>query len=105
DGWSELYEFTQEPQRHKDYAIYNHFAATHTTSPFVNQIVAIRITPDVRYTLRDRMLAVGQPDGTSEERAVAADDLGETLRETFGIGLSVDEVATLLDPPVDRPSR
>lgn len=105
DGWSDLYAFTDDPQLPQDYRVYNHFAATHPRSPFVNQVVAIRITPEVRYTLRDRTLVTGRPGGASVERPVPDNELASTLRDTFGIRLSANEIATLLDPPAARPAR
>lgn len=56
EGWSEMYEFSLEPQRPIDYAVYNHYTATHPRSPFVGQVVAQRLEADVQHVLRGGML-------------------------------------------------
>lgn len=96
----DLYAFTQEPQHRIDYEIANHFTATHPSSPFVGQAVAIRTTPEERFTLRGLTLATRRADGTSGERLIDADELGAVLRETFGIALGEDEISRLRDRAV-----
>lgn len=91
----DLYAFTGDPQHRIDYVIANHFTATHPSSSFANQVVAMRTTPQERSTLRGRTLATRRGDGASEEREIAAAELGEVLRETFGIALTAGEIARL----------
>lgn len=105
DGWRDLYEFTLEPQRAPDYRVYNHYTSTHPASHFVSQVTAIRITPDARFTLRDRTLSVTRPGGAPEAREVVDGDVAALLRETFGIDLTPDEITLVLDPPSERPAR
>lgn len=95
DGWSDLYAFTLEPQRPIDYAVYNHYTATHPDSPFVGQAVAMRTTPEVRYTLRGVELTTTRPDSTTERRDLTGDELHEALRATFGINLEAEELGRL----------
>jgi len=97
DGWSDLYGFTQESQRPNDYLVYNHFVSTHPASPFVGQIVAIRITPRARYTLRGRSLTTVWPDGGSEQRELRPAEVIGVLDDTFGIALGAED-ATRLTP-------
>ena len=96
DGWTDLYAYTREPQHPIDYAVYNHYTATHPRSPFVDQVVAIRLTPSERYTLRNRLLIVHRADGASEQREVSATDLIDTLRHTFGIELEPGDAERLM---------
>lgn len=96
DGWSNLYAYTREPQRHIDYVIYNHYTATHPRSPFVDQVVAIRLTPNERYTLRNRLLSVHRADGSSEQQEVNSTDMVDTLRYTFGIELEPADADRLM---------
>jgi N-hydroxyarylamine O-acetyltransferase len=95
DGWSDLYAFTLEPQRPIDYAVYNHYTATHPRSPFVRQVVVLRTEPDVQHALRGRQLTTTRPDGATETRPLTADELPAVLAGTFGIRLDADETEGL----------
>jgi N-hydroxyarylamine O-acetyltransferase len=94
-GWSDLYAFTLEPQRPIDYAVYNHYTATHPRSPFVGQVVVLRTEPDVQHALRGRQLTTTRPDGATETRPLTADELPAVLAGTFGIRLDADETEGL----------
>lgn len=101
EGWSDLYTFTLEPQRHIDYVVVNHFTATHPSSPFVGQLAALRAEADVQYQLRDRQLRLVRPDGVAEVRSLTATGRIAVLKDPFGIVLSAEEEAhlrTLQDP-------
>lgn len=95
DGWSDLYAFTLEPQRPIDYAVYNHYTATHPRSPFVGQLVALRTEPYAEHVLRGLQLTTNRPDGAAESRLLAFDELPGVLAGTFGIELGDDEAADL----------
>jgi N-hydroxyarylamine O-acetyltransferase len=94
---ADLYAFTGESQHRVDYVIANHFTATHPSSPFVGQVVAIRTTPRERFLLRGLTLTTKRAGGASDERVIAPDELGEVLRTTFGIALEAGEVAHIRD--------
>jgi N-hydroxyarylamine O-acetyltransferase len=97
----DLYAFTEEAQHRVDYVIANHFTATHPSSPFVGQAVAIRTTPDVRHTLRGLTLTTTRAGSTPHERMIDPERLGEVLRETFGIALGEDEITRIRDRAVE----
>jgi len=95
DGWTQLYAFTSEPQRPIDYAVFNHYTATHPRSPFVGQLVVLRTEPDVKYSLRGRELTTTRPGGVVETREITAGELTGVLGDRFGIGLEADDAAYL----------
>lgn len=95
DGWMDLYLFTEEPQRHIDYVVYNHYTATHPNSPFVRGPRAVRVKPDVRYTLGGSTFISKFPDGSSEKQNLPEDEVIAMLRETFGIVLSPEDTSRL----------
>ena len=95
DGWAELYQFTLEAQRPIDYAVYNHYTATHPRSPFVGQVVVLRTEPQVQYALRGRELTTTRPDGATQTREVGVDELVDVLADPFAIGLDAEEAAGL----------
>jgi N-hydroxyarylamine O-acetyltransferase len=95
EGWSELYAFTPEPQRPIDYAVFNHYTATHPRSPFVGQIVALRTEADARYALRHLELTTSRPDGSTDVRRLEPDAIADVLAERFAIELEAEEAARL----------
>jgi len=95
DGWSDLYAFTLEAQRPIDYAVYNHYTATHPRSPFTGQVVALRTEPQIQHALRGRELTTTRPDGTSESLQLAADEALGVLADLYGISLNAQDTATL----------
>jgi len=95
EGWSDLYAFTLEAQRPVDYEVYNHYTATHPRSPFVGQVVVLRIEPDVQHALRGRQLTTTRPDGVPETLLLAEDELPDVLGDLFAISLDPAEAAAL----------
>ncbi|KUJ68605.1 acetyltransferase [Streptomyces albus subsp. albus] len=95
DGWFDLYSFTLEERYPVDYAVMNHYIATHPHSPFVARPVVQRTDPGVRRSLVGTVLTIARPDGTAEERPVRADELGAVLREVFGIDIAAEDLAML----------
>jgi N-hydroxyarylamine O-acetyltransferase len=102
DGWSDLCAFTLEPQHPIDYAVYSHYTATHPRSPFVGQVVAFRAEPDARHALRGRQLTTTRPDGVTENRELAIEDLPDILAERFGVDLNAEEAAGLREVEANR---
>jgi N-hydroxyarylamine O-acetyltransferase len=101
EGWSERYVYTQERQHHVDYVAASHFTSTYPGSHFVQNPVAVRLTPQARHRLNGLELATATPDGTDERRKLTPRDLDTTLRQVFGIELDpsgVDRIAAALAP-------
>lgn len=96
----DLYAFSGELQHRVDYDIANHFTATHPSSPFVDQAVAMRTTPQERFTLRGLTLTTTRAGGMTDERLIDPEGLGEVLRATFGIALGEDEIVRVRDHAV-----
>ncbi len=95
EGWSDLYVFNLEPQRPIDYAVYNHYTATHPSSPFVGRAVVLRTQPHVQHALRGQQLTTTRPAGAMETLDLTVDELPEVLSDLFGISLDPDEAAGL----------
>lgn len=85
DGWADLYEFSEDPQDPIDYEPPNHFVATHPSSPFTRTLTAQRITPEVRYALRNRDLMTDRGNGVVESRTVSDEELLSVLDQVFGL--------------------
>lgn len=96
DGWFDLYSVDLAQHYPGDYAVQNHYTATHPDSPFVAQLVVQRTTPDSRYALRGQELQITTADGRIEHRGVSDGELIGVLRDTFGVDLTSEEAAILI---------
>ncbi|WP_027948157.1 arylamine N-acetyltransferase family protein [Litchfieldella anticariensis] len=85
EEWNSLYELSLEPQLDVDYELPNWYTATHPSSHFLTNLSVARTTPEARYTLSDGRLTVRTPEGDVEKRSLAANELEQVLRETFGL--------------------
>ncbi|MEU6000774.1 arylamine N-acetyltransferase [Streptomyces sp. NPDC047197] len=95
-GWFDLYEYTLEERLPVDYVVMNHYTSTHPMSSFIRRPVIQRAAPEARRTLIGARLTVARPDGTSDERGVSTQELGEVLDREFGIELNADDRAELI---------
>ncbi|MWA14076.1 arylamine N-acetyltransferase family protein [Streptomyces sp. BA2] len=95
-GWFDLYEYTLEERLPVDYVVMNHYTSTHPMSSFIRRPVIQRAAPEARRTLVGEHLTVTRPDGTSDERDVSVEELGDVLDREFGIELSADDRAELI---------
>lgn len=102
-GWSDLYSFTEEAQHRADYEIVNYYTATNPASPFVGQIVTMRVGPDARHRLIGQELTTTRPDGATVRRPVHSDDLTNVLAGIFGIELEPADAACLRANPSGNP--
>jgi N-hydroxyarylamine O-acetyltransferase len=87
DGeWHDVYCFDLQPQVASDYAMANHYVATHPASHFRSTLIAARAFDGGRYMLRNSRLSTYVAGNEKEQRHLArADELVRTLEETFGI--------------------
>lgn len=82
--WRSLYQFDLQEQVYADYEMANWHTSTHPTSRFVNNLVAARATPDRRYVLFNKELAIHHLHGDTERDALStAEQLRETLEHDF----------------------
>jgi N-hydroxyarylamine O-acetyltransferase len=99
NGWFDLYSIDLAVVYPSDFAMQNHYTATHPDSPLVSRIIVQHTAPDVRHTLLDDELRATSAEGVIEQRRVPSAQLAEVLRDTFGIVLEPDEVAELMRLP------
>ena len=86
-GWRTLYVFDLQPQLQSDYELGNWFTSTNPNIPLTTRVIMERLSGERRYRLVDRTLSMEARDGevTAERTLQNADQLGEVLRDTFGI--------------------
>jgi N-hydroxyarylamine O-acetyltransferase len=93
DEWRTHYRFDDTRVHPADVVVANHYTSTWPTSPFVTRAVVVRKTGDALREIVGDTLTLTRPDGSAETREIA--DLGTTLREDFGLDLSIEEVDAL----------
>ncbi|MFF5720410.1 arylamine N-acetyltransferase [Streptomyces buecherae] len=96
DGWFDLYAFTSEQRHPIDYEVRNYYISTHERSPFVSRPVVQRTDPGVRHRLVGARLSLARPDGTTDEREVAPQELIEVLLSEFGVELDDTDAEKLV---------
>ena len=94
--WQDLYAFTLEPQHRVDYELTNYYTSTHPSSPFTQMVIAQRIAPDVRRTLRDREYSEDRGRDVATRTLAGGDEIRDVLAEEFGLELSADDASALL---------
>ena len=91
DAWKSLYSFDLQPQLLPDYEVWNWHLANHPDSPFVNNLMAARVTLDRRYGLFNNKLSIHVLNGESQQTTLAtAMELRGALEHLFGIELPDD---------------
>jgi N-hydroxyarylamine O-acetyltransferase len=87
DGWRTMYAFDLHPQIQSDYELGNWFTSTNPTIPLTTRLIMERLAGNQRFRLVDRALTTEARDGEviSERTLASAGELGEALRNTFGI--------------------
>ena len=86
DTWTDLYEFSDEPQTAGDVEVANHYTSTHPHSMFRRTLTIQRTTRTERTILRGDVLARYR-DGRLEEERVDRARLQAVAREIFGVDL------------------
>jgi len=90
-AWKPLYRFDLQPQLLPDYEVWNWYLEHHPDSPFVNNLMAARVTLDRRYGLFNNKLSIHVLNGESQQTTLAtAEELRRTLEHLFGIELPED---------------
>jgi N-hydroxyarylamine O-acetyltransferase len=84
-----------------DVLMANHFTATHPSSPFVRELVAIRKDDDSFVRLQGVVRRVEGPDGSVEEERLSPARAVAALREEIGVTLS-DADARALEAALAR---
>lgn len=93
--------FTLRPAYTIDYVVASHYVGTHARSPFVKRLFAQQFSATAHHRLDATTWTTSRPDGSSTERKVEPDELGQVLKETFGISLGAEELARLRDEGLD----
>src|SRR4051794_14608823 len=86
-GWTTLHSFTTGRLHASDVLMANHFTATHPSSPFVGQVVAMQRQEGSLTRVFGSRWEVSRPDGSSDGRDLSASELVDVLTHEFAIVL------------------
>jgi N-hydroxyarylamine O-acetyltransferase len=96
-AWLDRHAFTLDPQYPIDYTVGNHHVSTSPGSPFTARPFVQRFAAEVQHVLDGTAWTTTNPDGSSFTRDVEIGDVPVLLADTFGIELSSDDRAVLVD--------
>jgi N-hydroxyarylamine O-acetyltransferase len=91
---------TLEPDHPVDFAVSNHYTATHPDSPFVNRIMLRALTHDGQVAVMNRDVTVRRGDASHTMRLADRVALRALLAEHFGFDLP--EAETLRVPSIEE---
>jgi N-hydroxyarylamine O-acetyltransferase len=99
DKWTHIYRVIPYPRYDGEYEITNWYTSTHPDAPYLSNMIAARPGPNrTRITLFNARVIVRHGDGRSERRTLhGADEYRSVLQEEFGIGVSKEELAAMLE--------
>jgi N-hydroxyarylamine O-acetyltransferase len=90
-GWVSLYRFTLEPAELSDYEVANWYTSTHPSFLLTTNLLAERLTPEVRTSLFNTRLTRRYPDGRAEVIELPTPDaLARALDDDLGVTSPVD---------------
>lgn len=102
-AWTSIYRFTREPHRRSDYEVASWYTATHPASIFVQFLIAGLPQEGKWLSLFNREFKVRQLDGGVETRILdSADEIAEVLETHFGVTLSAEDKALMIEPYLDQ---
>lgn len=97
DGWVRRHMFALNEVFRVDFDVLNYYVYANPRSPFTARPFVQRFSPEALRVLDGTTLSITRPDGASESRELAPEDLPETLARDFGIVLDGDDVPRLVD--------
>ena len=90
-GWTALYRFTLERAEASDYEMSNWFTSTHPTFFLTTNLLAERLTPQVRLSLFNTRLTRRYPDGRADVIELSGPEaLFRTLEADFNLSPPTD---------------
>jgi len=98
DGsWLDVHAFTETPRYPIDFAVTNHYLATHPRSLFHGRVMAQRIGVESLVALEGRRLTVHRPGVGREDLVLTPAEVITALREVFGVVLDDVDAKAVMD--------
>lgn len=96
EGWTVRQVFTETPQYPVDYAMANHFVATHPRSPFVTRPYIQRLREDRHDTLDALDWTTERPDRPAQQETLRPHEVPKLLADVFDIHMDPEEAELLV---------
>ncbi|MFA1546685.1 arylamine N-acetyltransferase [Actinomadura chokoriensis] len=96
DGWVQRHTFALDEAFRVDFEVLNYYVSTNPRSPFTTRPFTQKFSPDALHLLDGTTLTVTRPDGSSDSRVLAPEELPETLARDFGIVLEDEDIPRLV---------
>jgi len=101
--WVPIYRFTMEESRPADYEIANWYTSTHPSSIFVQFLMAGLPREGQWLSLFNCDFKIRGLDGKAEARKLeSVDEIADVLGTYFGISLSEEDKAVMIEPYLDQ---
>jgi N-hydroxyarylamine O-acetyltransferase len=97
DGWLEVHAFTESPRYPIDFAVTNHYLATHPRSLFHGRVMAQRMGVESLVVLEGVRLTVHRPGVGREDVVLAPAEVITVLGEVFGVVLEDVDAKAVVD--------
>lgn len=99
EKWEHIYRVIPYPRYDGEYEITNWYTSTHPDAPYLSNMIAARPGPNrTRITLFNARVIVRHADGRAERRTLnGADQYRNVLRDEFGLNVSDEELARMLE--------
>lgn len=106
-AWEHIYRVVSLPRVDAEYEVVNWFAATHPSSAFANNLIAVRPGPGrTRLTLFNDQLAVRHATGQAERQVLhSAGEVRDALADLFGLQVPLPEMNEILDAVARKGTR
>jgi len=102
-AWTPIYRFTLEPHRRSDYEVASWYTSTHPGSIFVQFLMAGLPREGQWLSLFNCDFKIRGLDGKAEARKLeSVDEIADVLGTYFGISLSEEDKAVMIEPYLDQ---
>lgn len=106
DGWLDRHTASVQPQHPIDYAVGNHYVATHPRSVFRSRPHAQRLYPDGLLALNGLTLTESRPGQTTKrEHSLKPEEVPRTLADDFDIALPERDAQRLVEAAREHAER
>ncbi len=96
-GWIDQYAFAMERIYPSDYDMANFYTAAWPRSAFVTRLVAQGRDEQEHRALSGTELTISGPEGERSKQTLTPEQTAEVLRDQFGVELTDDELARLIE--------
>ncbi|TDD60605.1 arylamine N-acetyltransferase, partial [Actinomadura darangshiensis] len=95
--WVQRHTFAMNETFRIDFDVFNHYVSTSSRSPFTKRPFTQKFSSEALHVVDGTTHTITRPDGAVETRALAPEELPETLAGDFGIVLEDEDASALVE--------